>query len=161
MNIIDPKIQYDIEKLFDELVPMSGKCETIAGECVRAASKLRYDFYNNGMGNNTSGPANFLMQTDAIDNETYRTIYEYTRGRIYNGRYLLDDALHKAIEKMTESVSAFVNANPQLRDTIYEVSDMFDFEDEEMSFCDYCGDESDNSYICETCEEEQEAEEVW
>ena len=101
------------------------------------------------------------MQTDAIDNETYRTIYEYTRGRIYNGRYLLDDALHKAIEKMTESVSAFVNANPQLRDTIYEVSDMFDFEDEEMSFCDYCGDESDNSYICESCEEEQEAEEVW
>ena len=32
------------------------QCDTVAGEMLRAAGRLRHDFYNNGMGNNTSVP---------------------------------------------------------------------------------------------------------
>ena len=47
-------------KLWNELVPDSGAAQTLEGELLRAASRLYYDYYNNGMGNNTSGAENFL-----------------------------------------------------------------------------------------------------
>lgn len=131
MNIIDPKLTFQIEQLFDELVPPSGKADSIAGEIIRAAARLRYDFYNNGMGNNTSGAVNLLKKYDVIENTTYNNIWKFTRGRIYNGDYNLDDPLHESIEEMTANAVTFVLNNPILRDDIYEVIDMFDLEEEE------------------------------
>lgn len=37
-----------LDKLYDELVPDQGKADTIAGELVRAMSRLNYRFYNDG-----------------------------------------------------------------------------------------------------------------
>jgi len=143
---------------YEELVaamPRMGKCDTLAGEMIRAASKLGYDFYNNGMGNNTSGAANFLSEKSAIDRETYNTIYEYTRGRIYNGHYN-GDILHRAIESMVDQTVGMIVHNPQLM-TIENTEDMFDYEEEEQSFCDECGDEMDRGcgWLCSYCEEAQ------
>lgn len=159
MNIIEPKLTFQIEQLFDELVPPSGKANSIAGEIVRAAAKLRYDFYNNGMGNNTSGAINLLKKYDVVENSTYDAIWDYSRGRIYNGRYNLDDLLHKSIEEMTQNAVTFVLNNPGLRDDMYEVIDMFDLEDEDQDFCACCGcdlEYSGNAYMCESCHEEEE-----
>ena len=50
---------YEIK--YPELVPYEGKCDTVEGEMLRATAKLYYDYYNNGMCNNTSGPALYLM----------------------------------------------------------------------------------------------------
>lgn len=49
---------------FSTLVPSWGVASTVEGEMLRASSKLYYDYYNNGMCNNTSGPANYLTQCD-------------------------------------------------------------------------------------------------
>ena len=35
-------------KLFEELVPASGKAENLAGELVRAMGRIAYRFYNDG-----------------------------------------------------------------------------------------------------------------
>jgi hypothetical protein len=53
---------YDLN--FSQLVPASGETGTVEGELIRASAKLYYDYYNNGMCNNTSGPANFLTEYD-------------------------------------------------------------------------------------------------
>ena len=37
-----------INKLFEELVPVSGKAESLAGELIRAMSRIAYRFYNDG-----------------------------------------------------------------------------------------------------------------
>jgi hypothetical protein len=50
------------DELFDELVPSKGNCTTLDGEYLRAVNKINYDGYNNGFGNNTSGPYNFLVK---------------------------------------------------------------------------------------------------
>lgn len=127
--------QGKFQAAYDELVklmPGMGKADTVAGELVRAISRLGYDFYNNGMGNNTSGAANFLRDKGAIDPDTYATIYEYTRGQLYQGNYE-GDSLHTAIERATDQTLEFIIRNPVLITQPNE-QDMFDFEDEEERF---------------------------
>jgi hypothetical protein len=140
---------------FDELIklmPASGSCDTMAGELIRAANRLAYDFYNNGMGNNTSGAVNYLDHYSAIDPDTYSTIYEYTRGRIYNGRFNGDE-LQQAIEHMVDSVVEFITRNPQLITMERNHDDVFTYQEPEQIFCDECGDETDRGYMCESCED--------
>ena len=141
------------QEAYDSLVeamPLMGKCDTLAGELVRAASRLGYDFYNNGMGNNTSGALNFLDHHSVIDSDTYATIYEYTRGRIYNGRYD-GDSLQQAIERMVDQTVGMIVHNPQLM-SIENTEDMFDYEEEEQHFCETCGVETDRGWQCYDCE---------
>jgi len=90
-------------------------------------SRLGYDFYNNGMGNNTSGAANFLREKGAIDSDTYDTIYEYTRGQLYRGRYN-GDSLQLAIERATDMTVEMITRNPVLI-TMSNTEDLFDFGD--------------------------------
>jgi|TARA_Y100000296_G_scaffold37837_1_gene43768 hypothetical protein len=42
------ELQKEYELLFDELVPPEGEAKTVAGEALRALSKIYYDVYNNG-----------------------------------------------------------------------------------------------------------------
>ena len=52
-----------INKLFEELVPTSGKADSLAGELVRATARIGYRFFNDGdmvnqgYGKETSNPA--------------------------------------------------------------------------------------------------------
>ena len=41
-------IEKKIDVLFDELVPGSGKADTVAGEIIRAVSRIGYRNYNDG-----------------------------------------------------------------------------------------------------------------
>lgn len=133
---------------------MSGNCDTVAGELIRAASRLGHDLYNNGMGNNTSGAVNFLREKGAIDRETYETIYEYTRGLFYEGCYE-GDPFQVAMESMVDQTIEFILDNPEL-ETRKNEQDIWDFSDEDQSWCEDCGDEIDGgrwAYVCDHCEE--------
>jgi hypothetical protein len=152
------KYQEQYDRMAEDLVPDSGNCETVAGELMRSVSRLGYDFYNNGMGNNTSGAANFLLEKGAIDDDTYRTIYDFTRGRVYNGNYH-GDSLQIAIEHAVDMTIEFILNNPQLI-TMENSEDMFDYQDDDQHFCEECGDEVDTrcGWICSYCEEAMEEE---
>ena len=139
-------------KLANELIPDRGKCDTLAGEVLRAAGRLQYDFYNNGMGNNTSGAIHFLDHHGVIKTEDFQTVYPYTRGRIYNGRYE-NDSFHNAIDSIVNSATVFVLNNPASMQ-IENTEDMFDYEEEEQHFCDSCGEDMEGSYeyLCADCQ---------
>ena len=118
------------ERIFEELVPREGKSDTVAGEMVRAAGRLRYDFYNNGMGNNTSGALKFLREKSAIDKELFEYVLPYTTGRLYQGNYD-GDLFHHAIDRIVEMTTKMVMFNPMLM-TIENAEDMFDYSDEDL-----------------------------
>ena len=42
------KYQNEYERLYDDIVPASGSCETREGEMLRASSRLYYRYYNDG-----------------------------------------------------------------------------------------------------------------
>lgn len=143
-----------------KLMPSSGNCETVAGELIRAATRLYYDFNNNGMGNNTSGAVNFLNEKGAIKDKTYETIHPWTRGRVYDGNFD-GDPLAVAMEAVVTETVEFILANPQL-ETTKNTEDMFEHQEDEQNFCSGCNDVlDDDSYghMCEDCEEEEERDE--
>lgn len=133
----------DIETLFDQLVPFEGKCESLAGEMVRAAARLRYDFYNNGMGNNTSGALNFLRHHSVIDKQLADYVRPYTTGRLYDGVYE-GDFFQVAIDTIVEMTEKFVTSNPQTM-TIDNATDMFEFSDDDLEYEEYF-DEDEEDY---------------
>lgn len=151
------RYQADYARLCEELIPLMGKCDTVAGEMLRAATRLAHDLYNNGMGNNTSGAVNFLLHKGVIDKQTHDVIYEYTRGLLYDGHYE-GDALQVAVEHMIDSVVQHILQNPALT-AEQNSEDMFEFEDPFQNFCEECGDETDGgglySSLCRYCEDEQ------
>ena len=135
-----------------ELMPSSGKSETLAGELIRCVSKLGHELYNNGMGNNSSGAVNMLRSKGAIDAATHATIYPLTRGAIYNGGYN-GDSFQLAVESAIDQTIEFILAGSAT--TTLNTEDMFTYEDEEQRFCEDCGAEQDYwSFECEDCEEE-------
>jgi len=155
-------------ELFETYVAPMGKSTTLAGELVRAAAKLRYDFYNNGMGNNTSGAINFLGEfgvfPEYFDDETFSTIHYYTRGRTYTGRYN-NDNLHSAIDSMLERTVEYVDTNELALKNTTDFPDMYDLGEDDIDFCEECGDELDGmnesgmGHICYYCYDHWEEEE--
>ena len=111
--------------LFDELVPPSGKCDSLAGEIIRAASRIGYRFFNDGnqldigYGKETCNAAgHFLIKRT---NEKIADIVSGMFGLYSEEKYenRLKDLLAAVVER--------VEGNPDLRQT--ETEDMFDYFD--------------------------------
>lgn len=155
--MITAKFKDQYEQLWKDLVPKSGESTVLAGELIRAVGRLNYDFHNNGMGNNTSGAINFLNHHSAISSADFGNIYYWTRGRVYNGSYD-GDSLTKAMNSIVDSTVQMIINNPQLM-SIENTKSMFDFEDEDLMFCEVCGDAFDDfGSLCEICEEAEQEE---
>ena len=140
------------ERIWEELVPREGNADTVAGEMIRAAGRLRYDFYNNGMGNNTSGALKFLREKSAIDQELFDYVLPYTTGRLYQGKYE-NDLFHIAIDRIVEMTTKMVAYNPVLM-TMKNTEDMLDYSDEDLD--ESCSECSGYGYIdeedCDFCD---------
>lgn len=66
-------------KLYDELVPASGCSKTLFGELIRAASRLGYDYYNNG--NCNAADITYIEEEGYEDEETGEWIVEQEEDR--------------------------------------------------------------------------------
>jgi|694.fasta_scaffold00172_57 hypothetical protein len=123
------KYQAIYETKYESLVPPAGICETEEGEMLRASAKLYYDYYNNGMCNNTSGPAKFLMIMDekygwGLTNELHK-IYSNSNNEGY-GEVNLELELEAVVDKVLEHIN--VNADTP------NTQDMWDCGDEDVTF---------------------------
>lgn len=67
--------QEDYDRLYDSLVPAEGMAETLFGEVVRAASRLSYEYYNNG---------NWNARKESLEGEYVECEYCNGTGRCYD-----------------------------------------------------------------------------
>tara|TARA_B110000914_G_scaffold222070_1_gene234928 strand:- start:33 stop:560 length:528 start_codon:yes stop_codon:yes gene_type:complete len=140
-----------------QLMPGSGAADTLGGELIRCVSRLGHELYNNGMGNNSSGAVNMLLEFGAITPITHATIYPFTRGALYEGRYE-GDAFQVAVESAVDQVIEYIINNRA--DLTANTADMFDWAEPEQHWCEDCGDEVDYMVsVCSDCEEAYEDEE--
>ena len=112
-----------INKLFEELVPASGKAESLAGELIRAMSRIAYRFYNDGdqvgigYGRETCNPAaRFLMEEG---NKRVSSLATAIWG-IYD-----ESAYENLLDILAEAVADYVEQTPDLRTT--PTDDMWDY----------------------------------
>ena len=129
-----------INKLFKELVPETGKADSLAGELVRAMSRIAYRFYNDGdmvniaYGKETCNPAaRFLIA------KGHAEVSSLTAGlwEIFS-----EDAYEKVMDILCGAVADYVEQNPDLRNQPTE--DMWDFKDEEEDQDDSWDEEEDD-----------------
>lgn len=141
-----------VDKLFDKLVPKSGKAESLAGELVRAMCRIGYRFNNDGdqvgigYGKETCNPAaRFLM---AKGNKRVSSLATAIWG-IYD-----ESAYEDLLDILAGAVADYVEQTPDLRNTPTE--DMLsyrtnedvddDWEDEEEGYEEEDYDEDEEDY---------------
>lgn len=119
--------QDKINDLFEELVPTSGKAESVAGEIVRAICRIGYRNFNDGdhlgigYGRETCNPAGRYLAAKCSP-EIARLVQD--AWEIYD-----DDIYDKALEKLEAAVLTYIEEHPELKDTPNE-EDMLDYRDE-------------------------------
>ena len=107
-------VEKRLHDLFEELVPVEGKADTVAGEIVRAANRIAYRNYNDGdhigvgYGKETCNPAaRFLMAYAGA--EVRKTISDMW-GMESEGLYDV------ALQVLELQVVSYLDANPELRE---------------------------------------------
>lgn len=140
------RYQEDFDRMSNDLMPAMGAADTVAGELIRSANRIAYDFYNNGFCNNTTGAAKFLMEFNAIDPGIFNKLMGYANHGMYNGNYDGDN-IQIAVESMIDSTVKFIKENPLLLD-MKNYLDMLDFSDEDEydNDEDYGYDDDDDGY---------------
>jgi hypothetical protein len=82
----EDKGQYQKQaKQLGDLVPSSGPAKTHRGEIFRAASKIYYDYHNNGFGNVWPEVATFLMANVNLTPAVTDMLHDHAMGNIGHG----------------------------------------------------------------------------
>lgn len=116
-----------LSALFDELVPMSGKADTVAGEIVCAISRIGYRNYNDGdhigigYGRETCNPAARYLAKNAGENVAADISDIWG---VYD-----DDRYDDILVDLEVDALAYLEAHPELKSTSNH-EDMFDYQDE-------------------------------
>ena len=141
-----------INKLFKELVPDTGKADSLAGELVRAMSRIGYRFYNDGdqlgigYGKETCNPAGRFLGAKGNGKIAKLTADAWA---VYS-----EEAYEKVLDILCGAVADYVEQNPDLRNQPTE--DMWDFKDEEEDQDDSWDEEEDDWDEEEDYEDEED-----
>lgn len=120
-------LENKINRLFRELVPASGKADTVAGEIVRAVCRIGYRYYNDGdrigveYGKETCNPAARYLIAKAGE-DVARIVAEIW------GMWD-DDAYKIGLASLEQAALDYIERNPELKRTP-NAEDMWDYRDE-------------------------------
>ena len=102
-----------IDELFDELVPSEGKADTVAGEIIRAITRLCYRFYNDGdqvsvgYGNETCNYATRFLEAK---------LPAEVKGKLDGlWGWQSEDEYEKKLDEAADAVVAYIEAHPELK----------------------------------------------
>lgn len=106
--------------LFDELVPAEGRCDTLAGELVRACNRIGYRYYNDGdicgvgYGNITVNPAvRFIAYYgDSVSSRIALQIFSEFKG---SGIVFASKEYENMCDALYEAVIHYIDNTPELR----------------------------------------------
>lgn len=128
------KYQEQMEELTSKLMPAAGKCDTVAGELLRAANRLYYESYNNGWGNNVTGASNYLKMV-LLPYTNYERKLKLVLNELheYAGCGECRDnpeSVDKGLDYVVDRVMEVINEQPALLTKENDI-DMLDLYDEE------------------------------
>lgn len=118
--------------LFSELVPVTGNADTVAGEIIRAVSRISYRYYNDGdrigigYGKETCNPAARYLIKNGGDEVAVivRGFWEVET----------DDLYSKSVEMLKDAAIAYIEQHPELKTTPND-EDMWSYRNEIEDNC--------------------------
>ena len=122
---------WSFEHIFDVLVPNSGKCDTLAGEIIRAINRIEYRWFNDGdrfnedYGIESCGqPALFLANIEVDDGEPFWDLI------IDVDKDGDDDEYERMIENLKDKAIELLKTHNELLAT--ETTDMYDVKERDV-----------------------------
>ena len=146
-------VETKINALFEELVPASGKADTVAGEIIRAISRIGYRNYTDGdhlgvgYGRETCNPAGRFIAANCSP-EIARLVSD--AWGIYD-----DDTYDVALGKLEEAVVKYIDEHPELK-AAPNTEDMWDYRDEDEDVDRDDEEDEEDDYYEDYDEEEDE-----
>jgi len=141
-----------LNALSDELVPVSGKCDSMAGELVRATERIGYRFFNDGdqigigYGKETCNPAaRFLMK------KAPKEISDLVAGL---WGMVSEEGYEAVLDILVGKVADYIEAHPELREQ--PTPDMWDFYDKHEDVDDSWEEDEEEDDYYEDEEDEEE-----
>ena len=119
-------LEIRISGLFDELVPMKGKADTVAGEIARAINRIVYRNWNDGdhlgvgYGRETCNPAGRYLAAKCGPE------VEKAVSALWGVE--LDETYDKELDALMQAVLDYLDGHPELR-TTKNTEDMWDYRD--------------------------------
>ena len=103
----EDKGQYQKQaKQLSDLVPSSGPADTVKGEIFRAATKIYYDYHNNGFGNVWPEVATFLRANVNLPESVVEMLRDHAMGNV-------GDGLSQEVELMMNTVIEQIYEMPE------------------------------------------------
>ena len=109
-----------IDAYFDELVPATGKADTVAGELIRAINKIQYRWYNDGdcfgFGYGLEvcgGAAQFIENTLGNDNLLLDCLDGIDPDYVLYNEKAFEKQYEKVLTKLTDAVLEYISNNPE------------------------------------------------
>lgn len=133
--------QEKINALFEELVPINGKADTVAGEIVRATCRIGYRWFNDGdqigcgYGRETCNPAARYLAKKA-GGRVERAIADMWE------TYAPDSMYEMRLQTLISEVVSYLDSNPELKTTPNR-EDMWDYRDPDEDVDDYDDEEDE------------------
>ena len=118
---------WSFEHLFDTLVPNNGKCDTLAGELLRAINRIEYRWFNDGdrfnedYGIETCGQPAYFLAHYIYEEEDEAPFWNILLNVDTDGN---DEKYDEMIEELKNKAVEFLKAHQELLAT--ETSDMYD-----------------------------------
>lgn len=141
-----------LNELHDELVPEAGKADTVAGEMVRAISRIGYRFYNDGdqvgsgYGNETCNSSLRYLAEKLEDTKGAEEL-SVELDKLWQGDSMHDNEYENQINICVEEITDFIESNPELRELANEDDSTADFrEPQDYNYDDEWDDEWDDDY---------------
>lgn len=141
-----------INTLFEELVPITGKADSFAGEMVRATARIGFRFYNDGdhlglgYGRETCNPAGRFLIRKAP--KEIGDLVEALWGMGSEAGY------EAVLDILAGEVADYIEAHPELRSQPTE--DMYDYYDANEDVDDSWEDEDEEDWEDEDDEDDEE-----
>lgn len=114
-----------IVELFEELVPASGKADSVAGELARAANRIGHRFLNDGdrIGDNNYGNTTCNPPARYIKAHTNKDIAQMVDALW--GWCGPDDAYEAVMDRLCDMVADYIDEHPETREQ--PTDDMWDY----------------------------------
>jgi len=127
------ELQEEYKALYEAHVPSMGECATLAGEVLRASSRIYHDAYNNGFCNNTTGAWNFLNQY--VPSKAMHTALNEIEGLVncscadywMSGRDMPLSRIEEALEVIATEATRFAQSDFAQKEE--NPCDLFDLQD--------------------------------
>lgn len=125
---LNENVESELNTLYERYVPPSGKCDNLAGEIVRAFTKITYRFFNDGdmvcrdYGVETCGaPYNFLCKKCENENIISENLAKLKNDSFNNNEIEYEDTLNI----IAENIIHLIGTHPEWINT--ETEDMWEY----------------------------------